>query len=75
MSVNSTSKYSYSFKGDRTGCFQLPVNDLKHGDNYVVFRTPKAGKVTTPNPDEYLGGKGVVNFGQVCVTYHRDVAV
>lgn len=75
VTVNGGSKYSWSFNADRTACFQLPVFGLKHGDNYVVFNMSKGGTVTAPDPDEYLGGKGVVNFGQVCLTYHRDVAL
>jgi hypothetical protein len=75
VTVNSGSKYSWSYHSDEAGCFQLPVFNLKHGQNYVIFETTKAGKRTEPDPDEYLGGKGVVNFGQVCLTYHRDVAL
>jgi hypothetical protein len=76
VSVNAgATKYSYSFNADRTGCFQLPVSGLKHGANSIRFTTTKAGTVTAPDPDENLLGKGVVHFGQVCLTYHRDVAL
>ena len=75
VTVNAGSKYSWSFRADTTGCLQVPVFGLKHGENFVNFTMTKGGTVTAPNPDEFLGGKGVVNFGQVCLTYHRDVAV
>ena len=75
VTVNGGSKYAWSFTGDRTGCFVLPVFSLNHGDNYVIFHVTKGGKVTVPDPDESAGGKGVVHFGQVCIYFHRDVAV
>ncbi len=68
-------KYKWSFHGDAVACFQLPVSGLKAGDNYVVFNMTKGGTVTLPDPDEYLNGKGVVHFGQVCLTFHRDVVL
>ncbi|MES1241734.1 MAG: hypothetical protein ABUT39_08965 [Acidobacteriota bacterium] len=69
------SKYGWSFNTWLFACLQLPVGGLKKGQNYLIFETTKAGRVTAPDPDESLGGKGVVHFDSVSLTYHRNVAI
>ena len=68
-------KYGWSFNGWVYACLQLPVGGLKKGQNHLHFNMTKGGKVTIPDPDEYLGGKGVVHFDCVALTYHRNVVV
>ena len=75
VTVNGGSKGSWGFFREEYTGLQVPVHGLRAGENYLVFETTKAGKVTPPDPDESLGGKGTVTFGGVCPTYHRDVKV
>lgn len=75
VSVNGGSKHNFYFQRYMLGCLQLQMFGLQHGSNNVVFAMLKGGTVKAPDPDEALGGKGVVNFSNVCLTYHRDVVL
>ena len=75
VNINTGTTYHWSFKSDVVSCFQLQVAGLTPGENRIYFETTKAGTVTEPNPNEYLGGKGIVKFDQVCLIHHRDVAL
>lgn len=76
VSVNGDRIKSWAFRGgDEYAGVQLTVHNLRPGDNWVSFDMSKGGKVTQPNPDEYLGGKGKVNFSEVILSYHRDINV
>jgi hypothetical protein len=63
---------SWWFKQFQFTGLQIPVKGLKPGNNYVTFETLKAGTVTAPDPDEYLGGKGVVHFEDIILTFLRN---
>lgn len=73
--VNGKTAGSYKFKGDvyLGGTYQ--VHNLKPGVNTVFVEVTKAGKVTIPDPDEYLGGKGKVSFENISILHHRDVVI
>ena len=49
---------------------------FKHGENSLTFNYDESrGTVMEPDPDESLGGKGVVNSDNVCLIFHRHAAV
>jgi hypothetical protein len=74
--TNSQSAYSFAFNRVVSwSSLQLPVFELKHDQNVVVFNGIKCGSRTEPDPDENGGGKGWVHISQVSLTYHRDVNV
>lgn len=73
ITVNGT-KYVYGFDRHITACFQVQVG-LRDGQNTVEVVMTRGGTITSFDPDRNLGGKGLLNFSQMCLTYHRSVTV
>lgn len=75
VSVNHGSKQSFVFNSYIASCFQLQMSGLRPGSNEVAFTMLKGGAIDFPGLNAYLGGKGIMNFSNVCLTYHRDVVL
>lgn len=75
VTVNGGSKHTWMIAGHQTYGVQLHVFSLQPGRNNITFKMTKGGKGSPSDPNEHLGGKGIVTFNDVCLTYHRDVVL
>ena len=64
--------YSWTHKTRIYICVQVPASGLHAGNNTFEWHMTKGGTVTAPSPDEYLGGKGTIKIGQICLHYQRN---